>query len=91
MEIIRAGLPNITGDVWNVEGDATIVPQAGTKYSGALYIIDGNKMHNVHATESDIGNYPQCLNINASRSSEIYGAAHTVQPPALGLIGQTKI
>lgn len=74
-----AGLPNIKGTIGynRTHGD---VSSTNAVYSGALYpgaaIRDGALTGNNTAKTRDIA-------IDASKSSSIYGASNTVQPPAL--------
>ena len=42
------------------------------------------------ASNNTFGNNYGALGFDASRSSQIYGAAETVQPPALALVPQIK-
>jgi len=78
----NAGLPNITGNadvgpenlggcIWSCDGAFAV---AGNKDSwGASGISQTNRQYTK-------------ININASRSSSIYGKSSTVQPPALTLV-----
>ena len=77
---IEAGLPNITGQ-WDDN-----LPYAGNDaaaaQTGALFFKNpGNETSTVGNTVSS--NYCHGINIDASRSSKIYGQSSTVQPPAL--------
>lgn len=76
MAIKPAGLPNIIGS-------ANINSTSGSA-SGAFYFTNNRK----GADGNDYAQYD--LQFNASRSSSIYGASNTVQPPALQLITQIK-
>lgn len=76
MAIKSAGLPNIIGS-------ANINSTSGWA-SGALYYTNWAK----GADGNDYSQYN--LQFDASRSNSIYGAASTVQPPALQLIAQIK-
>ena len=85
---IAAGLPNITGySAWAVNGfcDQGWSSQ-GSAYnnsSGALYATkDGGAYAVIGSTGSDLGSANTRVNIDASRSSSIYGNSTTVQPPA---------
>lgn len=71
---ISAGLPNITGGVSKITSKGT--PDS----VGALYSSDFvyNNLENVGGSDDGNSN----INIDASRSSSIYGASSTVQPPA---------
>lgn len=78
---IAAGLPNITGDFRSVDvGD----------WEGAsgAFIAE-----NTGGGQTTLGSahYDATVSFDASRSSSIYGASSTVQPPAIQLIPQLKI
>lgn len=79
---IAAGLPNITGNnvllIYNEDFNR------GTQSGGALYttVYKGNTYDWSAGFDGD-GEYDgHWLNLNASRSSSIYGKSSTVQPPA---------
>lgn len=85
---IAAGLPNITGySAWACNGfcDRGYSSQ-GSAYnnsSGALYATkDGGAYALIGANGPDLGSANTRVNIDASRSSSIYGNSTTVQPPA---------
>ena len=81
ISIISAGLPNITG--------STAAYLGGNKHDiGALYAADFPSDGSFSITGSTY--VKQQILIDASRSSSIYGASSTVQPPALSLIPQIK-
>ena len=83
ISVISAGLPNITGSVYNFNVHA----QSGLNAVGAFSVqIEGgtNTGSNWNTNLND------SINFDASRSSSIYGASTTVQPPALRLIPQIK-
>lgn len=71
---ISAGLPNITGYV----GDS-LATYAGSRESGALFRTVGTG----YAGYQTGGSGGWTTNIDASRSSSIYGGSNTVQPPAI--------
>ena len=76
VSVMAAGLPNIIGS-------ANINSTSGSA-SGAFYYTN-------RANGAGGDNYSQYnLQFNASRSSSIYGASSTVQPPAICLIPQIK-
>lgn len=85
---IAAGLPNITGySAWACNGfcDRGYSSQgsAYNKSSGALYATkDGGAYALIGANGPDLGSANTRVNIDASRSSSIYGNSTTVQPPA---------
>ena len=82
--VLQAGLPNILGafsEGWNDGTEAT------NSLSGAVYA----KSQSMRLRSADgIGNWNRRLSFDASRSSGIYGASTTVQPPALQLILQIR-
>ena len=73
---IEAGLPDITGTIYNVAGGADLRPTA----NGAFTVSDSGY------TQFGFGGRG-CLDadvsINASKSNSIYGKSSTVQPPAI--------
>lgn len=78
--VVSAGLPNITG-MFSALSDQR-VPSGG---NGAFY-YNGNS----GGTFDGGGGQEKWIGFNASRSSSIYGASSTVQPPTLSLIPQIK-
>ena len=70
---ISAGLPNITGTVETVIGYSWGGTAAGVQYGGDYF------------DRGDGGGWGKAgyIDLNASRSSAIYGASNTVQPPAI--------
>ena len=78
---IEPGLPNITGTAQFREAHGAIVGITGL--SGSLYGTNTGKITfpDGGGDLKDIGD-TRVLNINASRSSSIYGNSSTVQPPA---------
>lgn len=81
VSIIPAGLPNITGtfEVW------------GRKNATGAFAFVGapESYYNLNHT-SEILESLDTFMLNANRSSSIYGASNTVQPPALVLIPQIR-
>lgn len=74
---VEAGLPNITGSIYSFFGGG-----ANTN-EGALY----QEMKQDSIIDNGNGkNKWKSVNIDASRSSAIYGASNTVQPPAITYI-----
>ena len=71
---IAAGLPNITGSagVYSLQRNASSTQSGALYNTGATYYGYGSSTNNTGLT----------VNINASRSSSIYGNSTTVQPPA---------
>ena len=80
---VEAGLPNITG---THQFHMNALANYGT---GALKSIGSSVKDYVLTPDNQINNYP-VLDIDASRSSPIYGRSETVQPPALTMIAQIK-
>lgn len=93
----EAGLPNITGEIF--EGDSSMSPSStyGIAKGG---IVDSPTSALYHGKDSGVGYFAGGANtgsykgkavaIDASRSSSIYGNSTTVQPPAITLIPQIK-
>ena len=76
----KAGLPNITG--WH-----TWLPHTSFGYDGVFGKEgSGQNMLSTHAESGSIDR----LTFDASRSSTVYGASSTVQPPSIKLIPQIK-
>lgn len=69
-----AGLPNITG-YWN--NSAWINPDSSSDVGGCIYLISGT--YNNYTSGGGGLNSPR-RNIDASRSSSIYGSSTTVTP-----------
>lgn len=80
--IKSAGLPNITGYV-------NYVPHKRTEMlnAGGCFTVPSN---GGNGGQADGNGSTQQINMDASKSSSIYGASNTVQPPALQLIAQIK-
>lgn len=79
----NAGLPNITGDFCSdVNGTAWFL---FTSSSGSFYLAGGTPGNAMKSTQSGAtqGGRRPYINLDASRSSSIYGNSTTVQPPAL--------
>ena len=79
------GLPNITGNLLKLTGTKNKLNESNGAFSTT-------HAPGIGLEASDIGAYAYGRNENfdASRSSAIYGAADTVQMPALQLIPQIK-
>ena len=76
---VEAGLPNITGTVY-CSSHSLAVGIGNSNSNSALY-TEGSSQGASTAGVSGSG-FPKDLNIDASRSSSIYGKSSTVQPPA---------
>ena len=89
-QTVAAGLPNITGAI--ISTNNNITPLAGNKQdfteTGALYINQDNQSKISYTIAGSFG--VKDLSFDASRSDAIYGAADTVQPPAIQLLPQIK-
>ncbi len=81
--IKEAGLPNITGK-FITKG----IEYASTSSSGALY--DTNGGNSTYSSHAEGARENATINLDASRSSAIYGKSNTVQPPAIVLIPQAR-
>lgn len=79
---LAAGLPNITGAAKNLAVPHTAVQD----FSGALYQSSSG------ASTQGSGGCGNTITValDASRSSKVYGASDTVQPPAITLIPQIR-
>ena len=87
MEVIPAGVPNITGSITaSNETSGLVGPQSIA--SGALYVAEPAGIQGVVHNQQNSANCP--LGFDASRSNPCYGNAETVQPPALQLITQIR-
>ena len=74
---VKAGLPNITGDV------APTSYYSGVVANGAFY---GTERTGNTVTLSNAAGPVSVIGLDASRSNPVYGASDTVQPPALTLL-----
>ncbi len=85
---ISAGLPNITGTFGNRRGHVGDVfeypPSGAFEFSGT----SSNNTYNVLQETSYI--FYGSIKLDASKSSTIYGASNTVQPPAATLLALIK-
>lgn len=77
----QAGLPNITGRVYDKSGinsPAWTVNPENTEATGAFRI--GSEGGHTSGGNSKVATYAKDFNFDASRSNEIYGRSTTVQP-----------
>ena len=81
--MLSAGLPNITGQV-DFENTEGLWSASGC--FNPIGIYDNKAPQNVY----DVNTRQTAMDFDASRSSSIYGASNTVQPPALQLIPQIR-
>lgn len=81
--MLSAGLPNITGqvDFENIEG----LWGANGCFSGT-----GPSDNKYPSSTNDQNARQTAMDFDASRSSSVYGASNTVQPPALVLLPQIR-
>lgn len=80
VQILNAGLPNITGEFASIWG-------RNPNSEGALYSVS----YNASTLEGGTAwNGTIQLGFSAERSNTIYGASNTVQPPAISLLPQIK-
>lgn len=78
---IAAGLPNITGNWGNTDPyGQSWGGMAGLYANGAYY--QSNFTGKFYKTDAGGSGLARQMNFDASRSSSIYGASNTVQPPA---------
>lgn len=84
--ILSAGLPNITGSVGGFT--YSLAGVGATDGASGAFVSGGNLTSFANNLQNDW--YDFIASFNASRSSAIYGAANTVQPPALVLLPQIK-
>ena len=87
-----AGLPNITGTFSvnpRINGNSNSLAVNNRNVSGAFYNTnDSSTYQSVNTVAGNAGS--GVLNLDASRSSSIYGNSTTVQPPAIQLIPQIR-
>ena len=88
----NAGLPNITGTQflgWQDTSAGTLIfaSSSGTgAFTGPTYKAITNQKYLGPSANNAASSHRNVLNFNASKSSSIYGASTTVQPPALTMI-----
>lgn len=78
MSAVAAGLPNITGQFQGGDQNYT--------YANGAFSNEGNTKSTISGSTTNLNK----VSFDASRSSSIYGASTTVQPPAIQLIPQIK-
>lgn len=81
--MLSAGLPNITGqvDFENIEGVWLV---------NGCFSATGPSDNKYPSSTNDQNTRQTAIDFDASRSSSVYGASNTVQPPALQLIPQIR-
>ena len=87
---IEAGLPNITGEILSHSFSDAESDGAVARGRGAFVKHDDQQALWSRLTVSGLTT-PKRISFDASRSSIVYGASDTVQPPAVGLIPQVRI
>ena len=82
----NAGLPNITGSVGNY-----VVRTSGNNFqsSGALN-VDVSEIYTFDDAKGPLEQANRVITLDASKSNNIYGQSHTVQPPSICLIPQIR-
>lgn len=82
----NAGLPNITGSVGNY-----VVRTSGHNFrsSGALN-VDVSEIYTFNDADGPLEQANRVITLDASKSNNIYGQSHTVQPPSICLIPQIR-
>lgn len=83
---LSAGLPNITGYISLGRG----FQGTNAQQHGALSFTDLDSTNNRLGNTDGAGRGAARMNIDASRSSSIYGASSTVQPPAIKVRVKTR-
>ena len=76
---IEAGLPNLTGSIWN-DGSNDEGPLPGKAGANGVFAVTRAGNNNGSSGSSPTGSYN--FDFNASRVNSIYGKSTTVQPPA---------
>lgn len=84
---LSAGIPNITGSVRLTEtnGDVSTIQSSSGAFTNTGAVTGGQG--HIQITNNQ---FYQTLNFNASRSSSVYGASSTVQPPAIKVRVKTR-
>ena len=85
---LQAGLPAITGVLQNIS--ETFARNGTATDDSALYYITEAPLASGTPYEADTSQ-SGTMGFDASRCSQIYGTANTVQPPTISCIPQTKI
>ena len=77
---IEAGLPNITGTF--AFGNSGESAWSKAVYTGGCFEVEKKETAAIYTQDHTEENSAISISIKASRSSQIYGASDTVQPPA---------
>jgi hypothetical protein len=80
---LKAGLPNILGVTYSI---VSAVPFYSGALDGTDVLADGYGI----TADVNMDNKLRYIRFNASNSNTIYGAANTVQPPAIQIIPQIR-
>lgn len=79
---VEAGLPNITGFIYNVSGWTSKDNKKEDEVASGAFKRDKNKSSSWNFESANYSHKAYKTEFDASRSSSIYGASDTVQPPA---------
>lgn len=79
---VEAGLPNITGSIYNVSGWVSKDGVTEDEVASGAFKRDKNKHSSWNFENANYSHHAYKTNFDASLSSTIYGASYTVQPPA---------
>lgn len=79
---VEAGLPNITGSIYNVSGWTTSDGVTEDEVASGAFKRDKNKRSSWNFEGANYSHKAYKTEFDASRSSSIYGASDTVQPAA---------
>lgn len=79
---VEAGLPNITGSIYNVSGWVSKDGVTEDEVASGAFKRDKNKHSSWNFEGANYSHHAYKTNFDASLSSTIYGASDTVQPPA---------
>lgn len=77
---VEAGLPNITGTF--AFGNGVESAWLRAVYAGGCFGMEKVSTAGIYTTNDTAPNTPVSIEFKASKSSQIYGASDTVQPPA---------
>ena len=79
---VEAGLPNITGSIYNVSGWVSKDGVTEDEVASGAFKRDKNKHSSWNFENANYSHHAYKTNFDASLSSTIYGASSTVQPAA---------
>lgn len=72
--------PNITGSVWSIAGTSGNGIEGGAE--GSLYASNRSNS-DVTTGQTGSSSASDCINMDASKTSSIFGFSNTVQPPSI--------